>query len=162
MLLLLSLEMIFDNYFTDYFIKCETDKERDDYLNKLNKPEIKRVLNEFSELFINNPIHNISIEKRLSQFFISDKFRKKRYHLSFLRNIFIEFEKTGDSKYYQRLINNKNQSFAFIAPQNKLAKELLFFDLYYEANKDKMTNERKKELLFKRIMKASFSRFETE
>jgi len=162
MLLLLPLEMIFDNYFTDYFIKCETDKERNDFLNNLNQPEIKKVLNELSELFINNPIQHISIEERLSQFFVSDTFRKKRYHLSFLRNIFTEFEKTGHSNYYQRLINNKNQSFAFIAPQNTLAKELLFFDLYYEANKDKMTNERKKELLFKRIMKASFSRFETK
>jgi hypothetical protein len=148
----------FEKHLIKYFLECSNDQEREKYLRKISQYSAEK-LKKISTAFISYEIANANIQDLLNDLGIWENAFKKKisyYHLSFLRNIYNEYTTTGQGKHYQQLIDARNPSFAFIAPQTEQHQELLYMDLYYEMKKETMNEEEKKEFLFKRLMKACF------
>ena len=161
LLLLLLLDNFKDleKYCYFYFTVLQTDEERAFFIENFKDQKIKDAIQDLSSLFILHPFNSPEIENYMSKFAILNTKNQRiinKYHLSFLRSIAIEYSETGKSAHYDLLIKCNNESFAFIAPQTELKKELMYLDLYYEANKEKMNKQQKEDFMFKRMLKASF------
>jgi hypothetical protein len=161
LLLLLLIDNFKDleKYCYFYFMVLQTDKERAFFLENFKNKEIKLVLEDLSNLFIHHPFNAQEIENYMSKFVILNTRNQRvinKYHLSFLRSIVNEYTKTSKSNNYDLLVKSNNESFLFIVPKTELNKELLYMDLYYQANKEEMNKQQREDFMFKRLLKASF------
>lgn len=159
LLLLLDSFKDLDKYCYFYFVVLQTDKERAFFMDNFKDQEIKDVILSLSKLFIEHPFDAQEIEDYMSKYVILNSKNQRtinKYHLSYIRSIYNEFNQTGKSLHYDSLIKSNNESFALIAPQTELSQELLYMDLYYEANKEKMDKHQREDFMFKRLIKAAF------
>lgn len=147
-----------EKYCFFYFVVLQTDKERSFFIENFKDEYVKNILIDISNLFIQYPIKSQEIKDFMSRYLILDEKNQtivNEYQLSFLRSINSEFNFNGKSLHYDAVVKN-NTSFSFIAPQTELKKDLLYMDLYFEANKEKMNKQERDEFMFKRVLKASF------
>jgi hypothetical protein len=165
LLLLIIKDFNIGSYAEFYFMKLNKTSEKESFLNHFKDKIVTDFLNGLTILFINHTFnadeirHFVREKLKWNNEKEFEKIMKKIsvYHRQFYLDKYAEWKESPElNKLDEEL--KKNSSFRFVTSEDETDLELFYMDLYFEANKSKMTDEEIQQFMLKRILKATSNR----
>lgn len=163
LLLLLPKDSLKIRYLEFFFLKLTRTSERDHFLKNFHDKELKETIGELIMLFVKYPFKSQEIKEFVHRNFSASKekafndFLKKITKLQwhFYKDVYREFRESGKSMYYDQIIKDNYASFRLSTTEDETELELIYMDLYFDSNKEKMSEKEIKDFMFRRLIKAA-------